>query len=62
MKHEFERSKFSIRDDGIDTFAYESGYHNGPRCINCKKEFCHHCTPGCYEEECPGFQFAGSLV
>lgn len=27
----------------IDIFAYESGFHNGPKCKNCGFEFCHHC-------------------
>lgn len=27
----------------IDSFAYEIGYHNGFKCVNCGYEFCKHC-------------------
>lgn len=30
--------------NSIDLFAYEIGYHNGPRCKKCGFGFCYHCT------------------
>lgn len=36
---------FDIHDNIINTFAYSSGYHNGPECKNCGFTFCMHCTP-----------------
>ena len=40
-------------DDGtIDTFAYSYEHHNGPVCLVCGREFCEHCTPECYDQEC----------
>lgn len=41
-------------DKKIDIFAFENGFHNGPKCTRCGKEFCHHCNPECYQEECKG--------
>lgn len=33
----------------IDTWAYESGYCNGPRCARCGEEFCKHCESDRWE-------------
>ncbi|MCP4113804.1 MAG: hypothetical protein GY737_00080 [Desulfobacteraceae bacterium] len=27
----------------VNFFAYNIDFHNGPRCVNCGYEFCHHC-------------------
>lgn len=45
---------FITNDDGtIDHWQYEGGFHNGPRCENCKVSWCEHCEPEIYEEQCP---------
>lgn len=51
-KHLWERYEYDKRT--IDIFAYSCGYHNGPKCKRCGEEFCHHCNPDCYVEECKG--------
>ena len=51
LKHKWIKNSY---DNKPDIFAYEMGYHNGPKCERCFKEFCHHCNPECYEEECKG--------
>lgn len=34
-------------EDGyINIFAFEEGYHNGPKCVVCGYSFCHHCSDG----------------
>jgi hypothetical protein len=38
----------------VDILAYETGYHNGPRCSKCGYGFCHHCSK-LPEESCPRF-------
>jgi hypothetical protein len=38
--------------DKIDSFAYSSGFHNGPRCKKCGYEFCKHCTSEFVIDEC----------
>lgn len=30
-------------DGEVDIFAFETDHHNGPRCVVCGYEFCHHC-------------------
>lgn len=40
MGHTWEKDE----DGEIDTFAYASGYHNGPRCITCGYVYCVFCT------------------
>lgn len=41
-------------DDGeVDIWQVAADYHNGPRCVKCGMEFCHHCEPECYTQECP---------
>jgi len=39
-------------DTEADTFAYEVGYHNGPKCVVCGFYFCHHCNPDGWNTEC----------
>lgn len=42
-------------DGSIDTFRAEnmpSDFHNGPKCLKCGFEFCHHCNPEGYDTEC----------
>ena len=34
----------------IDTWAYESGYCNGPRCARCGEEFCIYCEEDRWEK------------
>lgn len=29
----------------IDYFAFENGFHNGPRCTRCSHSFCENCEP-----------------
>lgn len=36
-------------EGNVDTWAWERGYHNGPRCIICSASPCEHCNPD-YEE------------
>ena len=44
---------FGPDDPEIDTFAYNpEDSHNGPRCVKCGYEFCHHCQDG-PDEDCP---------
>lgn len=40
-KHDWGRDK----DGGIDMWAYESGYCNGPICRRCYHSVCVHCEP-----------------
>lgn len=37
-----------------DFFALEHGFHNGPRCVRCDHDWCHHCNPDGPKERCPG--------
>ena len=47
-KHQWKRDK----DGGIDTWAWEAGYHNGPTCERCGTSPCEHCEPDYDDEEC----------
>lgn len=38
-------------DGGVDIFALSDDIHNGPRCVNCGYDFCHHCIDTI--EPCP---------
>lgn len=31
-------------DGEVDYFAFSEGWHNGPKCERCKREWCWHCT------------------
>ena len=48
--HGFAKNDY---DDEIDTFGYEAGYCNGPRCVFCDSGFCHHCSNEHEYEMCP---------
>lgn len=38
-------------DGDLNIFAHTSGdRHNGPRCVRCGYEFCHHCEEGAQED------------
>ena len=37
----------------VDIFAFVSVQHNGPECILCGYKFCHRCTEGKAEIDCP---------
>ncbi len=40
-------------DDDVDGFAgMDSGYHNGPLCVECGLTFCSHCNPELWDSEC----------
>lgn len=61
-KNTYERHDWAKNEDGtIDYFAFENGFHNGPRCTRCSHSFCEHCDPDGYDEgpcivekwECP---------
>ena len=30
-------------DGRVDSFFVDSGYHNGPGCVNCHDSWCEHC-------------------
>lgn len=32
-----------LYDGEVDIFAYDCGFHNGPRCISCHQSWCMHC-------------------
>lgn len=36
----------------IDHWILDYEHHNGPGCKNCYKDFCMHCNPEIWEEEC----------
>lgn len=42
--HVWLKSSYDKRE--IDIFGFSAGYHNGPRCVKCGYEFCHHCQSG----------------
>jgi hypothetical protein len=36
---------WKLDEDGrVNEFAHEYEYHNGPVCVRCGYEFCHHCN------------------
>lgn len=39
---------------GVDVFALDAGWHNGPRCVDCGMALCHHCHPYWWRGECKG--------
>ena len=57
--HVWELNNHNNSDDdsdygkSVNIFAYEIGYHNGPRCVNCGYEFCHHCLSEFNIPKCP---------
>lgn len=54
MYHHEEYGKHTWQLNGygeIDICAYDTDFHNGPRCTVCGKCYCHHCDPDCYERE-----------
>ena len=51
MKHDWVKDE----DGKIDTWAWESGFHNGPVCRACGKRPCISCDPDWEEmDDCPG--------
>lgn len=52
MKHDWVLNEHG----DIDFWRLAEGYHNGPECIRCGQTFCEHCSPECYNEECPSGQ------
>jgi hypothetical protein len=45
--HTWKRDEYGGYPDGyvgVDVFAVEGGYHNGPECETCGYGFCMHCT------------------
>ena len=53
LAHEWKKHDY---DDDIDVFGAEdlvSPYCNGPKCVRCGFEFCHHCDPDGYADKCP---------
>lgn len=46
---------------GVDIFAYETGYHNGPICVLCGYSFCRHCNNNVPTIPCSGVQTAGLM-
>lgn len=50
MKHDWE-----LNEDGeINTWVWEIGHCNGPRCKRCGYSPCEHCEPDWEETECKG--------
>lgn len=45
--HDWERNA----DGEIDTFAFDTDYHNGPVCKRCGYSFCVYCDPDGYEKK-----------
>lgn len=50
--HKWKRRDYDKRK--VDNFALDSGYHNGPKCVNCGESFCVHCHPERLKEKCQG--------
>lgn len=41
--HVWQKNEY---DDKVDIMAMCYDFHNGPKCINCGYDFCHHCQDG----------------
>ncbi len=44
----------------IDEFAYDRGFHNGRKCLDCGLEFCVHCYPELLKSKCGETTKSGS--
>ena len=51
-KHNWKMCSYTSIPDEIDTFAFESGFHNGPECEDCGFNFCEHCSPEGWNTKC----------
>jgi len=53
------KMSFAATGETIDIFAYEQGNCNGPKCVDCGVDACHHCfsewwsLKNCPAEETP---------
>lgn len=48
-KHQWAETEWG----SVDIFAYDEGFHNGPRCELCGRTGCRHCDRAMEDEECP---------
>lgn len=59
--HVFKADKYDPQE--VDAWAgADEGYHNGPWCEPCYEGWCHHCTEGLYEEQCPSLDDDNALI
>lgn len=51
-KHTYSSHKWRLNENGEpDSFAFETGYHNGYACQRCGYCFCMYCDPDGFDKE-----------
>lgn len=51
-KHVWQLDESGKIDMWVLVWVLDHGFHNGPRCVICRKTFCEHCTPDWKTTKC----------